>query len=110
MSHIAPSGVPWSQQVDKAEAGPPRVTWFNTYHFVRLVDLEKANPTENQDNRGDMADTPPTWPPEHDMDMDEEPSDGPQGEHMARHDWRADLTEDTYGYHIMVQPPEPGGR
>jgi len=83
-SHTPPRGVPWSQQADTAEAGTPRVTLFNTYHFVRLVDLEKADLTEKQDNKGNMADTLPTWPTEHNMDTDEEPSDMPQRKHMAR--------------------------
>jgi len=84
------------------------VSTLNINQHVRLADIVKADPIERQGKGGevDTLVTSPTWPMETiDMDTDEKPSNMPPRDKTSGYNWRADLTDSTYRYDQLVQPP-----
>jgi len=87
---------------------------INTYHHVRLVEIERADLTEQQGNGGarGKADTMPTWPLESTPDdhrPNKQPGDTLKGAE-GRYNWRADLANNTYRYDKLVEPRGLEGR
>jgi len=87
---------------------------INTYYNVRLADIVGADPTEQQGTGGGTGttDSMPVWPMESTPDdhtSDKQPSDTLQGA-AGRYNWRADLTDNTYRYDTLVEPPGLDGR
>jgi len=75
------------------------VSTLNVYQHVRLADIERADITEQQGNNN-TGDTRPTWP------IESTPDHRPDNQYH----WQADLTDSTYRYDKLVEPPGLAGR